>query len=248
MQCIGVLLPPANVTCEREFPAAVPAGYSVHFTRLVRPEAHLSAASLVKMKDSAQEAAERLCPIEPAAIAYACTSGSFLSGPDAHAEIAERIRERTSIPAVTTASAVLAAVRLFGAHNVGVVTPYPMDITASTTAFLEAHGIRVAAVDTYNYRASRDIPRITPDSVAQRVTALHEAHPDIDAVFVSCTNVATFPVIESLEKRLAVPVITSNSATLWAVMRLAGYSQPLFGLGKLGSQPLCELGSAAQAV
>lgn len=234
MQRIGVLLPPANVTCEREFPAAVPPGYSVHFTRLVRPEAHLSAASLVKMKDSAEEAAERLCPIGPAAIAYACTSGSFLSGPDAHGEIAARIHARTSVPAVTTASAVLAAMNLSAARTVGVVTPYPLDITASTTAFLEAHGIRVAAVDTYNCHASRDIPRITPESVAQRVTALHVAHRDIDAIFVSCTNVATFPVIESLESRLGIPVITSNSATLWAVMRLAGHLLPIPGLGKLG--------------
>lgn len=234
MQRIGVLLPPANVTCEREYPAAVPPGYSVHFTRLVRPEAHLSASSLVKMKDSAEEAAERLCAMGPVAIAYACTSGSFLSGPDAHGDIAERIRNRTSVPAVTTASAVLAAMNAVGARNVGVVTPYPMDITASTTAFLEAHGMRVAAVDTYNYHASRDIPNITPESIAQRVTALREAHPDVDAVFVSCTNVATFPVIESLEKKLGVPVVTSNSATLWAVMHLAGYTQPLSGLGALG--------------
>jgi len=234
MQRIGVLLPPANVTCEREYPAAVPSGYSVHFTRLVRPEAHLSALSLIKMKDSAEEAAERLCAMGPAAIAYACTSGSFLSGPDAHGDIAERIRDRTSVPAVTTASAVLAAMNAVGARNVGVVTPYPVDITASTTAFLEAHGMRVAAVDSYNYHASRDIPNITPESIAQRVTALREAHPDVDTVFVSCTNVATFPVIESLEKKLGVPVVTSNSATLWAVMQLAGYKQPLSGLGTLG--------------
>jgi len=234
MQRIGVLIPPANVMCEREYPAAVPPGYSVHFTRLVRPVGNLSVSALVKMKDSAEEAAERLCPIGPAAIAYACTSGSFLSGPDAHGEIAERIRKRTSVPAVTTASAVLAAMHAVGARTVGVVTPYPIDITASTTAFLEAHGMRVAAVDTYNFHVSRDISNITPESIAQRVTALREAHPEIDAVFVSCTNVATFPVIESLEKNLGVPVVTSNSATLWAVMRLAGYMQPLSGLGALG--------------
>ncbi len=234
MQRIGILIPPTNVTCEREFPAAAPPGYSFHFTHLVHPEANLSISSLIKMKDSAEEAAERLCPIGLAAIAYACTSGSFLSGPNEHGEIAERIRNRTSVPAVTTASAVLAAMKAMSARSVGVVTPYPLDITASTTAFLEAHGMRVAAVDTYNCHASRDISNIAPESVAQRVTALHEAHPEIDAVFISCTNMATFPVIESLEKSLGVPVVTSNSATLWAVMRLAGYTYPLSGLGQLG--------------
>ena len=234
MQRIGILIPPANVTCEREYPAAAPPGYSLHFTRLMRSEATLSTSSLVKMKDSAEEAAERLCPIGPVAIAYACTSGSFLSGPNEHGDIAERIRKRTAVPAVTTASAVLAAMKALRARSVGVVTPYPLDITASTTAFLEAHGLQVAAVDTYNYHISRDIPNIAPESIAQRVTALHDAHPEIDAMFVSCTNVATFPVIESLERSLGIPVITSNSATLWAVMRLAGYAGPLHGLGELG--------------
>src|SRR3989304_4872324 len=102
MQRIGVLLPPANVTCEREFPAAVPPGYSVHFTRLVRAETHVSASSLVKMQGSA------------------------------------------ALPGLPAA----------GARGFGVVTPYPMDITGSTTAFLEAHGMRVAAVDTYNCQLS----------------------------------------------------------------------------------------------
>ena len=234
MRRIGILIPPANVTCEREFPACAPTGYSFHFTRLARTETTLSASSLVKMKESAEEAAERLCPIEPVAIAYACTSGSFLSGPNEHDEIADRIQKRTSVPTVTTASAVLAALAVMGARSVGVVTPYPMDITASTTAFLEANGLRVAGVDTYNYHISRDVPNIPPESVAQRVTALREAYQNVDAMFVSCTNVATFPVIEILEKRLGVPVVTSNSATLWAVLRLAGCAEPLPGLGELG--------------
>lgn len=238
MQRIGILLPPANVTCEREFPAAAPLGYTFHFTRLARNESTISASSLIKMKESAEEAAERLCPIGPIAIAYACTTGSFLSGPNDHGEIADRIRKRTSLPAITTASAVLAAMSAMGTHTVGVVTPYPLDITASTIAFLEAHGLRVAAVDTYNYHISRDVPNIPPESVAQRVTALCEAHPDVDAMFVSCTNVATFPVIESLEKSLGVPVVTSNSATLWAVLRLAGHEHPLAGLGELGRAPM----------
>jgi Maleate cis-trans isomerase len=232
---IGVLIPPANVTCEREYPGCAPAGYSFHFTRLARPEATLDASSLVRMHESAGDAADRLRAVEPAAIAYACTSGSFLSGAGAHAEIAGQIRERTGIPAVTTATAVLQGLKAIGARRVAVYTPYPPDITASAVAFLAAHGLEIPAVDSHGCTQSRQVPAIAPQAVAERVGAL--VRPGIDAVFISCTNLGTLAVIEDLEKRHNLPVVSSNTATLWAVLRLAGCTDDIPRIGRLGGMP-----------
>jgi maleate cis-trans isomerase len=40
-------------------------------------------------------------------------------------------------------------------------------------------------------------------------------------------------VIERLEKELEVPVISSNTATLWAMMKKAGYKRKIEGYGRL---------------
>lgn len=48
-----------------------------------------------------------------------------------------------------------------------------------------------------------------------------------DAVFLSCTDMATLDLIESLEKRLGKPVISSMQATIWGALRAAGIDDKL---------------------
>jgi len=55
---------------------------------------------------------------------------------------------------------------------------------------------------------------------------------DADAIFISCTNLRTFEIIEKLERDLGVPVITSNQATLWMALRQIDVRDQL-PLGKL---------------
>jgi maleate cis-trans isomerase len=57
--------------------------------------------------------------------------------------------------------------------------------------------------------------------------------PESDALFISCTALHTFGLIEKLEKDLKKPVITSNQATIWNVLRLAGIKDKINGYGQL---------------
>jgi len=41
------------------------------------------------------------------------------------------------------------------------------------------------------------------------------------------------PLIDRLEQRLGVPVISSNTATFWACLRRAGVDDALAGAGRL---------------
>ena len=43
---------------------------------------------------------------------------------------------------------------------------------------------------------------------------------------ISCTNWRTLDIIPRLEADMGLPVISSNSATLWAMLRLARDSFP----------------------
>ena len=54
----------------------------------------------------------------------------------------------------------------------------------------------------------------------QTVQLIQDAdHEDADAIVVSCTNLATYDVIATLEDELGKPVVTANQATMWAALR-----------------------------
>jgi maleate isomerase len=54
-----------------------------------------------------------------------------------------------------------------------------------------------------------------------------------DALLISCTMWRALEAAEELERRLGIPVVTANQATIWAVLRALGVSQPITGLGSL---------------
>ncbi|HEC86914.1 MAG TPA: maleate cis-trans isomerase, partial [Thermoplasmatales archaeon] len=56
---------------------------------------------------------------------------------------------------------------------------------------------------------------------------------EADAIFISCTNLRTFEIIESLEKELETHVVTSNQASLWLALRKLGIEEKIPKLGKL---------------
>jgi maleate cis-trans isomerase len=50
---------------------------------------------------------------------------------------------------------------------------------------------------------------------------------------LSGTGLPTAAVLETLERDLGVPVISSNQACLWRALRLAGVREPVPGFGRL---------------
>jgi maleate isomerase len=57
--------------------------------------------------------------------------------------------------------------------------------------------------------------------------------PGVEAVFASCTNLRTFGVIGAVEAELGLPVVTSNQALLWDMLRRAGADARGWGPGRL---------------
>jgi maleate isomerase len=231
---LGVLIPPANIVCETEFPQALPPGFGVHFQRLQRPSKEITADSLVGMKDSVQAAAQTLALAPVDVIAYACTSGSFLSGSGEHDQIASDITGYTGKPAVTTSTAVLQALRAVGADQVYVITPYPAEIAAKSVDFVRDNGLAVSGDHTFACATSAAIRAVTVDDIVNQARAAMRQQPQTNAVFVSCTNLPSLEYIAALEGEIGVPVVSSNSATLWSALRTAGFADDLPVLGQLG--------------
>jgi Maleate cis-trans isomerase len=231
---VGVIVPSSNTTVEREFNKIfVEPDVTIHSARITLREVNLK--GLEEMEKETERAAAELRTANVDVIAYACTTGSLFKGPKHHEEIKQRIEGITGIKAVATAGAVLDALKHLNARNVLVVTPYIDELNVKEREFLEANGFRVIDIKGLGIVDNTVIGALDPRTAYEAaLNAVRQAKDEFDALFISCTNWRTFEIINQLEKGIGKPVISSNSATLWSVIRALDIKVKLrFSLGTL---------------
>lgn len=225
---IGLLVPSVNTVVEAEFNALVPEGVTVHSTRMYIT--HPTVETLTRMNQDIKTAAELIATMHPTAVAFACTTGSLLEGVGYDTQLVQRIQEIVKVPTTATVTAVIQAFKKLGAKKVSVGTPYNEELTERERDFFEKSGVRVLKIKGLNFQGGEWL-----EDYLHRVKKLAREvnHPEADAVFLSCTNMKTLPVIAELETELGKPVFSSNVATFWDVMRLMGIKENIKGRGRL---------------
>jgi maleate cis-trans isomerase len=71
----------------------------------------------------------------------------------------------------------------------------------------------------------------SPESVVE--FAARACSPEADALLCSCTAWRSVEAVAALEQRTGKPVVTSNQATIWTVLRALGITTPIGGFGRL---------------
>jgi maleate isomerase len=233
MKRLGIIIPSSNTTVEREFSNVLQGtDVSVHYARV-----HLNDVTidgLEHMEAELEDAARLLKDADVDTVAFACTSGSLIKGLGYDALLAKRISEAAGCPALTTSGAVVDALRALKARKICLATPYLEEVTDREVSFLEKNGFEVLKRQGLNIRENLQIGRLTPseaEAIAKNVYS-----QDADALFVSCTNFGTFEVLSTLERQLGKPVVSSNSATLWALLRVVKVNCRV-SLGQLFDSP-----------
>lgn len=193
----------------------------IHMDNDVTPQ------SLAAMAERIPEAAGLLPAGAPlAAVGYACTSGATVIGSD---RIEAMVQEKHPGAAVSDPiRAVVAALRALEVRKVGFLTPYIESVSATMRTLLQDQGFEITTFGSFEQVEDPKVARIAPASILQALLSLGE-NEDVEALFVSCTNLQTFGVIEEAERRLGKPVVTSNQALCWHLLRLA--DQPTQGQG-----------------
>ena len=122
------------------------------------------------------------------------------------------------------------ALRRLGVEKVSVAMPYIEEVARAAVKFVEDSGIKVLKAQWLNKKGF-DIAMVSPETLYH--LALEVDKPESDALFISCTSLHTFGLIEKLENALGKPVVTSNQATIWNLLRLAGIKDKIEGYGQL---------------
>lgn len=230
---LGVIVPPTNTVNEAEWNRMAPPGVTIHATRMQLHTDIASAAGKRALLDDLARHARDLAQAAVNVIAYGCTAGSMTVPA---AELPEYMQNVSGCAAVTTAQALVEALRSLGAKRVAVATPYDEKLNRHEADFLHGHGFDVVAIRGMGYGAGgpaeyRNIARVPASEVF--AFARDVDIPAADALLVSCTDLATLDVIERLEAETGKPVISSNQATFWLALRKAGVADRITGMGRL---------------
>jgi maleate cis-trans isomerase len=233
---IGVLVPPGNPTVEPEFYMMAPEGVSIHFARLQGFQSSSTPGAAAGMEartlaywDELAGPARALGAVIPSVVILAHTASSYATGFTDEPQLIEHLASLTGTTAITAARAVLAAMQHLGVKKLALGTPYPEAISAKGKAFWEAAGF-----DIVGYHRLEDVQNIYAENEQRAYQLARRANtPEADAVFLSGTGLPTVRVLETLEQDLKKPVISSNQASLWQALRLAGVCQAIPGFGSL---------------
>lgn len=166
------------------------------------------------------------------AIAFACTAGSLVGGPGWDKKEIEMMEAQSrGIPCTTTATAAEEAMRFMGFKKIVLAGPYIKEIDDKFRIFYQDSGFEVLNVVGLGIEDLYDIGATKP-SQAYRA-AMEAVVPECDGIFITCTNFRCSDVIEEIERDCGKPVVTSNQATAWHLMRLLGINDVVEGYGEL---------------
>jgi maleate isomerase len=226
---LGIVYP-ADGALDDEYWKLVPEGVTVHITRFeATDEQTVEVFEEQALSPDIETAASHLAVIGPNAIAYACTSGSFIYGAGRDLDIIERMEEASGVPCTTTSTALVNAAKTLGVHRLAVAAPYPDDVTQRLRIFLEGSGFDVVSLKGLGLEHGIYAqPAGAAYGLAKRTDV-----PEADAILISCTNFRTVEILDALEQDLGKPVVSANQATMWEMLRLAGINPGLEGRGTL---------------
>lgn len=229
MTRLGLIIPSSNTTMEREFHKMLSEGFSVHTARVRLKSATVE--ELAKMEEEVEEEAAKLADADVEVIGYGCTSGSFFRGLGHDKLIEEKIRKSSGRPAVSTSGAVISALKFLNVRKVAVATPYIDEINKLEEKFLLDNGFQVVDLKGLGIVENLRIGRLSSQTLSRLVAGLK--HEKAECIFISCTNFPTVDNIKKFEEDFKKPVFSSNTATIWAMLKKCGATVKIRGFGSL---------------
>jgi maleate isomerase len=225
---LGLVVLQTDETIEVEFGHLVNISDVALYHSRIPMVPEISKHSLAQMKTAIPNAV-KLFPATAKldVLGYGCTSAATVIGP---AKIHEAIHAVCPGARVTDPiSAVVAACKALSAQKIGFITPY---VAETMRAFLATKDITVQEFASFNEMDDRRVACITPSTILAAIETV-AARRVCDLVFVSCTNLRVAAIAEKAEKQVGVPVISSNTALAWHMLRLAGIDDSVHGFGRL---------------
>jgi len=217
---LGLVVLQSDETIEHDFRRLFTApDVSLYITRV--PSGLDVTTDTLATMSAALPAAARLLPtaLQYDVVGYGCTSGTAVIGPD---KIAEQVKAGCATTHVTEPlSALVAICRDRGISRIAFLSPYIESVSVTLRTALNNRGVETPVFGSFDEGEETKVAKISQQSLYDAAMALG-ATDDVDAVFMSCTNLRTLDVIPRIEDALGKPVFSSNQVLAWHMAKLAG--------------------------
>ncbi|MDG1496837.1 MAG: Asp/Glu racemase [Amylibacter sp.] len=190
---------------------------NLHISRI--PSAETVSTDTLKQMEKDLPIAVSLLPnaVDFDVVGYGCTSGTSVIGAE---NIAKIVKDRCKTKHVTEpVSALIAACRHLGIERIGFLSPYVEAVSTGLRETLFLSGVETPIFGSFNEEIEERVVKISTVSISDAAVEL--GRQDVDAIFLSCTNLNTLPVIKSIEEKIRKPVLSSNQVLAWHMSQLS---------------------------
>lgn len=225
---IGQIVPSSNTTMETEVPAmlqlaAMPlsVGFSFHSSRA--PMKTVARDELRAMNGHMLRCARELTDARMDVIASACLVAIMCQGPGYHRETERSLSEvcREDAPEtaiVTSAGALIEALKALGANKIAIITPYMKSLTELVSGYIESEGIEVLDAISLEIPNNLDVGARDPLALVETVKQLSTANADA-VVLSACVQMPSLAALDIVQQTLDVPVLSTAAATVFEILR-----------------------------
>ena len=231
---LGLLIPSGIVATEPDIEKMIPHGVSIHCHRFkfAGGKSEEEVVRNLKLAEvQIEDAAEMLMDARPAVMAMCGTGVSFIGGYGYDKTLIDKMKPRCGkIPVTTTTTAVTNGLKALGVKKISIAMPYVEPVAHTIAKFMEDSGFKVMDYKWLG-KGGHDIAQVPREEIYDLVKSVDT--PETEALLVSCVSLHVAEIIQELETDLGKPLVTSNQATAWECLRLAGIKDSIKGWGTL---------------
>jgi maleate isomerase len=214
---VGMLTPQANTTAEPEFNILWPRGIAMISARLTSDKTSMN-GRLTDYFDNYDQALKQFANAPIGVVAAACTGASYLVGRQREAKVAAEISSRHGYPFITAATAIVDALRALDAHRLGLVSPYPEDLSRASVTYWQSHGFDVVEIVNTLTVSNTFHPIYSLEGAAALPALRTLQNKPLDAIVMLGTGMPTLrPIAETIGWSGA-PAMSSNLCLAWRVV------------------------------
>jgi arylmalonate decarboxylase len=231
----GVLIPSTNTTVEIEC-RLLPPTYQAHVGRLMSS----GGGSFSPSRDEDIDYQSRLLGTAKVELVILAQTSASLFAEDYDDVVTKRMSAGAGVPALTSAQAVGRAARALGARRIAIVSPYSVPVNERAVRYFKTrHGLETVAVEGFGATDAYAIGQLGPQNARDAFARIDR--PEIEVFVVPGGNFPTMSSVAAWEREFGKPVVTTNQASFWAMLRAFEAADRLPGFGRL----LAELPAAA---
>ena len=229
---VGLIVLATDVMIEKDFLKVFNGVHADLFVNRITNYNPVTADNLKKMENKITSVTENILPGEKIdCIVYGCTSGTIVSGYD---NIKKKINTAKPDALVTAPStAALNALKRKNISKISIVTPYIKSVNDDVVNFFKNNNFEITSNTYFDIESDVDIGKVDQDQLFEILSKID--HKDAEALFVSCTSLPVLNIIEKLEKKLSMTVLSSNQALIWETLENINKNNSIKGYGSLFS-------------